>query len=201
MCRFANAVHDTHFIHPVIRSIILHFWLAYVHPFTDGNGRTARALFYWSMLRHGYWIFEYISISSIIREASTKYARAFLYTETDDNDLTYFILYHLDVINKAIKSLHEYIKKKTKEQKILEQRMRHIDMLNHRQAALIAHALRHPHHRYTVKSHMTSHNVVYQTGRTDLQDLENKGLLTSMKRGRTFVFIPPEDLESRLSKL
>ena len=54
------------FIHPMIRSIILHFWLAYDHPFVDGNGRTARALFYWSMLRHGYWLFEFISISQII---------------------------------------------------------------------------------------------------------------------------------------
>jgi hypothetical protein len=42
------------FIHPVMRAITLHFWLAYDHPFCDGNGRTARALFYWSMLKQGY---------------------------------------------------------------------------------------------------------------------------------------------------
>lgn len=47
MCDFANG-HNTDgpYMHPLIRAIILHFWLAYDHPFEDGNGRTARALFY-----------------------------------------------------------------------------------------------------------------------------------------------------------
>ena len=91
MCDFANSKTPEGFVHPVLRSIILHFWLAYDHPFVDGNGRVARALFYWSMLRHGYWLFEFVSISQIILKAPVKYGRAFLYTETDDNDLTYFI--------------------------------------------------------------------------------------------------------------
>jgi Fic family protein len=103
MCDFANGKSPDYFIHPVIRSIILHFWLAYDHPFVDGNGRVARALFYWSMLRSGFWLFEFISISQIIRSHPAKYGRAFLYTETDDNDLTYFIIYHLEVIMRAIR--------------------------------------------------------------------------------------------------
>ena len=84
MCAFANGDHPGGFIHPVLRSIILHFWLAYDHPFLDGNGRTARALFYWSMLRHGYWLFEFIPISRIILRAPSKYGLAYLYTETDE---------------------------------------------------------------------------------------------------------------------
>ena len=106
MCAFANGRTPEHFVHPVIRAIVLHFWLAYDHPFVDGNGRTARALFYWLMLRHRYWLFEFVSISQIIVKAPAKYARAFLYTETDDNDLTYFVIYHLEVIRQAIKALY-----------------------------------------------------------------------------------------------
>ena len=64
LCAFASEERDgEQFIHPVIRSIAIHFWLAYDHPFVDGNGRTSRALFYWSMLHRGYWLFEYVSIS------------------------------------------------------------------------------------------------------------------------------------------
>src|SRR5205814_10028127 len=69
---FSTAIHTLSLhdalpiFHPMVRSMILHFWLAYDHPFVDGNGRTARALFYWSMLRNGYWMFEYITISKII---------------------------------------------------------------------------------------------------------------------------------------
>src|SRR5207244_7969430 len=97
------------FIHPAVRSILLHFWLAYDHPFVDGNGRTARALFYWSMLRQGYWLFEFVSISEILVKAPAKYAMSFLCTETDDNDVTYFLLYQCEVIRRAIASLHNYI--------------------------------------------------------------------------------------------
>ena len=96
MVRFANAEHGTNtdggtFLHPVIRAIVLHFWLAYDHPFADGNGRTARALFYWAMLRQGYWIFEFLSISPFLKRTPEQYARAFLYAETDESDATYFI--------------------------------------------------------------------------------------------------------------
>jgi len=201
MCDFANSKTPGEFIHPVLRSIILHFWLAYDHPFIDGNGRVARALFYWSMLRHNYWLFEFISISQIILEAPIKYARAFLYTETDDNDLTYFIIQQLDVIRRAMKELHDYIERKTAALQAVESRLHGITVLNHRQQALISHALRHPNQRYTFKSHQMSHNVVYQTARTDLLDLESRHLLVSRKVGRTWYFTPAQDLEERLSRL
>jgi Fic family protein len=201
MCDFANGKTPKYFIHPVIRAIILHFWLAYDHPFVDGNGRTARALFYWSMLRHNFWLFEFISISQIIRKAPVKYGRAFLHTETDDNDLTYFILYHLDVIQRAIEELHKYIKRKTEKLQAIERQLRGVAVLNYRQRALISHALRHPHYKYTIKSHQISHNVVYQTSRTDLLDLERRGLLKSNKIGKTWYFTPVNDLEEKLAEL
>lgn len=201
MCDFANGKSPTSFIHPVIRSIILHFWLAYDHSFVDGNGRTARALFYWSILRHRYWLFDFLSISQIIVKAPAKYARSFLYTETDDNDLTYFIIYHLEVIQQAIKTFYEYIEHKAKRLQVIEQQLRGVVVLNHRQRALISHALRHLHHKYTIKSHQISHNVVYQTARTDLIDLGNRGLLRSQKIGKTWYFTPVSDLEEKLTKV
>jgi Fic family protein len=201
MCDFANGKTPAHFIHPVIRSIILHFWLAYDHPFGDGNGRTARALFYWSMLHHGFWLFEFISISQIILKAPAKYGRAFLYTETDDNDLTYFIIYHLKVIERAINELHDYIRRKTESLRAVEHRLRILAGFNHRQRALIGHALRHPQQQYTIESHRMSHNIVYQTARTDLFDLENRGLFESRKISRTWYFTPVSNLEDKLIKL
>jgi Fic family protein len=201
MCDFANSKSPVGFVHPVIRSIILHFWLAYDHPFVDGNGRVARALFYWSMLHHGYWLFEFISISQIILKAPATYGRTFLYTETDDNDLTYFVLYQLRVIQRAIKELHEYIKRRTERLQAIERELRGVAGLNHRQRSLVSHALRHPYQQYTIRSHQTSHNVVYQTSRLDLLDLENRGLLTSRKIGKTWYFTPVSDLERKLAKV
>ena len=162
---------------------------------------TARALFYWSMLNHGYWMAEFISISSIIRKQASQYYRALLYTETDENDLTYFILYHLDVIERAVEELHAYIARKSRSIQAVERELRFATALNYRQRSLISHALRHPEFNYTIQSHKTSHNVVYQTARFDLLDLAERGLLRSRKVANTWYFTPVADLESRLSGL
>jgi Fic family protein len=204
LCDFANrAGDDEPFVHPVIRALLLHFMLGYDHPFVDGNGRTARALFYWSMARSGYWLMEYVSISRLLRQAPSKYARAYLHAETDGNDVTYFIIHQLGVIDQAITDLHGYIERKAVEQLSAEHLLRHstrlADELNHRQVTLLSHALRHPGHGYTVESHRRSHRVTTQTARTDLQQLARNGLLEQRKRGRAFLFLAPGDLSDRIS--
>lgn len=198
MCDFANGKTPNTFVHPALRAIILHFWLAYDHPFADGNGRTARALFYWSMLRSDFWLFEFISISSIIRKAPAQYARSFLYTESDDNDLTYFVSGQIKVIMKALEELVQYVKRKTKQVRAMEAELRGVEVLNHRQKALISHALRHPQHRYSIESHKRSHNVVYQTARSDLLNMVERGLLIKNKIGRRLYFSPVPDLNKSL---
>ncbi len=201
MCDFANGKTPHDFVHPVLRAIILHFWLAYDHPFADGNGRTARALFYWSMLRSGYWLCEFISISQIILKAPTQYYKAYLHTETDENDLTYFILYHLNVIQQSLISLNEYVQRRTAKLRVLEQNIRNVTLLNHRQRELISHALKHPETLYSIEGHRTSHSIAYGTARTDLFDLANRNLLNTQKSGRTYYFRAAPDLDERLKTL
>ena len=200
MCEFANRTGSAKsFVHPVLRAIILHFWLAYDHPFLDGNGRTARAIFYWSMLSQGYWLFEYVSISRILREAPAQYARSYLYTETEDNDITYFIVYQLEVILRAMDELWAYLQKKAEQMQAVIRLLKSTEGLNHRQIALLSHAVRHPGKEYSIRSHQVSHNVAYATARADLRDLVEKGFLTSRKLGRkSYTFLSPGDLERRL---
>ncbi len=206
LCTFANSStpevgsSGEPFIHPAVRSMLLHFWLAYDHPFVDGNGRTARALFYWSMLRQGYWLFEFVSISEILVKAPARYALSFLHTETDENDVTYFLVYQSDVIRRAINSLHDYIDAKSKELRALENTLRHAPDLNYRQQALLGHALRHPGMRYTVAGHRRSHGIVYETARRDLLDLERAGLLELRRDGKAFIFVTPSDVVDRVQR-
>ncbi len=181
-----------------MRAITLHFWLAYDHPFCDGNGRTARALFYLAMLHQGYRLFEFISISSVINKARGQYERSFLLSETDDNDLTYFLLAQAKVIQQAITNLHAYLERKAGEVKSLERRLEGMDALNHRQLALLRHALRHAGFRYTVLSHQNSHGVSNQTARSDLQKLAGRSLLIPGKDGNRDIFRVPPDLAARL---
>jgi len=198
LCRFANGETPAVFIHPVVRAIALHFWLAYDHPFCDGNGRTARALFYWSMLHQGYGLFEFISISSVINKARGQYERSFLLSESDDNDLTYFLLAQVKVIQQAIGSLHTYLERKAHAVGALQLRLEGMEGLNHRQIELLRHALRHSGFRYTVVSHQNSHGVSHQTARSDLQKLATRGLLIAGKDSRREIFRVPEDLAMRL---
>lgn len=205
ICNFANTTHPSQFLHPVLRAIILHFLLAYDHPFEDGNGRTARALFYWSMLKQGYWTMEFISISRILKSAPAKYTRAYLHTETDENDTTYFIIHQLEVINRAIKDLLIYLEKKSKEIKTVEQLLKKSpeiqNLLNYRQIALINRALKNPDAIFYVESHRGAHNVTYDTARTDLLKLVDKGLLVKTKIGKAFVFSATKNLRQKLANI
>ncbi|MGB2984817.1 MAG: Fic family protein [Phycisphaerae bacterium] len=201
MCAFANGETPAGFVHPVARSILLHFWLAYDHPFVDGNGRCARALFYWSMLQHDYWLCQFFSISQVILKAPTRYARTFLYVESDDNDLTYFLLDQLAATQKAVDGLHQYLDQKVAQRRQLERHVRLASLLNERQLDLIAHALRHPNTQYDISQHQNTHGVVYQTARTDLLALADSGFLVKRKIGKTFYFYPTPDLEEKLADL
>ncbi len=205
ICDFANNGQSGSFIHPVLKAIVLHFMLAYEHPFVDGNGRTARALFYWAMINEGYWLAEFISISQVIKRAPVKYGKAFLYTETDGNDLTYFILYQLEIIKKAISELHEYLGEKMQgiksAQDLLYGEKKLRKKLNIRQVALLKHALSHPNYIYSINEYQSSYGIAYETARKDLMQMSDVfSFLKKLKDGRTFVFISPPDLKERIEK-
>lgn len=206
LCQFANDDEKSEpFVHPVIRAILIHFMIGYDHPFVDGNGRTARALFYWAMARQGYWLMEFLSISHVLRKAPAQYVRAYLHTETDDNDATYFIIHQLDAIRQSITALHHYLGRTAKEQRetgrLLASSQKLRDQLNHRQIALLTHALKHPGERYLVEGHQRSHGVVYETARSDLLRLAKLGLLQKTQSGRAHAFTAPNDLRERIDTL
>ncbi|MES9880714.1 MAG: Fic family protein, partial [Sedimenticola sp.] len=207
LCDFANQESNSEsgvtFLHPVIRAIVLHFMLAYDHPFCDGNGRTARALFYWAMAKQGYWLMEFISISRIIKQAPAQYSKAFLYTETDENDLTYFLIHQMEVIHQAVDALHIFLDQKMQEineaERMLTNNARLRGKLNFRQLALLRHALKHPRFSYVVQEHQKSHGISYDVARKDLLQMADKlKLLVKTKQGKQYYFVVPNDLEQRL---
>ena len=195
MCDFANGKTPKHFIHPIVRSVLLHFWLAYDHPFVDGNGRCARALFYWSMFHNEYLSTRFISISNVLHRAPTRYARAFLYCETDENDATYFLIHQLSAIQRAIEGLRSHLQREGESRRKVHGLAELATGLNQRQVDLVSHALRHPGVRYDIFRCQTRYGVVYQTARTDLLDLVERGMLVKQKVGRTFHFYPSSRLQ------
>lgn len=198
LVRFANDEAPMPFVHPAIKAIMLHFMMAYIHPYEDGNGRTARALFYWSMLRSGYWLTEYLAVSQTICKSRQQYYMAFRYCEKDESDATYFIHYHLRAVEKALVSFEGYVSRKQAESRNLRLRFEIASQLNERQKALLTHALKNRGTVYSIASHGNSHNISYQTARKDLLALENMGLLTAVSR-HPLQFVPMPGMRQRLS--
>lgn len=206
LCNFANQDHSQRnqdFIHPIIKAIILHFMIAYIHPFGDGNGRTARAIFYWSILRSDYWLFEYVSISKFIKEKRGAYDKSFIYTETDDFDLTYFIYNQVETIEKAVKSLYEYIDRKRDE---FDDFMNWIDKsplaktLIRGHLEILKEALKSPGREFAAKQVAIDFGVSENTARKYLTALVDKDLLilAQSKRGKARIYIAPANLKARL---
>ena len=201
---FANHDDDGRDTHPFVKAVALHFMIGYDHPFVDGNGRTTRALFYWSMARSGYWLTQYLTISSVIRQTPAQYVRAYVHSETDDSDITYFVYYNLQVMRKAVGNLHSYLASKSRDMERLWNVLSAPDtalLLNHRQVALLGHLLKNPGQTYVIASHQRSHNVTYQTARTDLIGLTELGFLQASKRGRKLVYRKSSEFESKLESI
>lgn len=208
LCRFANDRHDgqggRHFIHPLVKAIILHFMLGYEHPFRDGNGRTARALFYWFMLKSGYWPFEYISISALLKEAPMQYGRSYIHTQTDGFDLTYFVIYQLRVIERAMNEFMLYFEGKRQEAVELMSWLDSLDLkegLNYRQGHFLKKVLQHPGRIYTPRELTHDYDISENTARKDLEKLVGMKLLFKVQEGKNHLYIARDDAQFNLKKL
>lgn len=179
LCRFFNEQDAPQFIHPIIRGIIIHFMVAYVHPFADGNGRTARALFYWYMLKQGYWLTEYLSISRVIAKSKKSYEKAFLYTEADGMEMGYFVAYNMRVLQQSFKQLQDYIKRKQEEKRAANSFLR-IGNINTRQAQIIKMFADDSNLVVTIADLQAKFLVSPTTAKADVVGLMNMGLLAEI---------------------
>lgn len=200
LCDFANRESGDNFIHPIIKAVVIHFVLAYIHPFVDGNGRTARSLFYWYMIKKGYWLTEYLSISRIIYTNKKAYEKAFLYTENDSNDLSYFIQYHLEVMKKAFEELKKYLQRKIDEQQSIF-RFEGISHINERQRYVLQAISDSKRVLFTPKELATQFDVSAKSARTDLQELVKMGYMTATYLNkRAMGYIKSDQFERLLSE-
>ena len=187
LCTFFNEKQSQVFIHPIIRGIIIHFMIAYMHPFVDGNGRTARALFYWYMLKQKYWLMEYLSVSKVIAKSKKSYEKSFLYTEADNNDVGYFVAYNLRMLALSFKQLQDYLKRKQEERKAANAFLQLGD-LNARQAQIIKMFVDNPKEVITVKDIQSRFLISATTAKGDIMGLLARGLIdefafNKVKRG------------------
>jgi len=187
------------FLHPIVKAIMLHFWFAYLHPFCDGNGRLSRSLFYWYLLRQGYWLISYVPISTVIKKSPTQYSDAFVFSEQYNNDLTYFLDYNLRKIEQAFRMFDEHIEHVKKKALEIDKLLPDQD-LNNRQKQVIHHLLGKPDGKVTVTQHGNFHEVGWITANKDLKDLHTRGYLESSRKGREIYYQASPKLQGFLKE-
>lgn len=185
LIRFANNENGGGFMHPIIKAIFLHFWVGILHPFYDGNGRLARTIFYWYLLKEGYWAMQYLPISLVIKEAPIKYGMAYIYSEQDGYDLTYFYDFHMGKLMQALENFKAYLERKIEENKNI-QNLFHINYaLNSRQIQALHYLLAQGEGSYVnPSSYEALCGISRTTAIADLKAIERMKLVESKKIGK-----------------
>lgn len=183
-----------YFFHPILKAIILHFMIGYLHPFCDGNGRTARAIFYWYLLKNGFENIGFLPISTEIMKKRSLYDSSFIYTEQEYGNITYSVNMMIEILESAKRSFEEYIKKEKeniKEKRELEKKYYDLS-LNTRQIDLIQYFKKYPEKHTDFKYHATIQNISLLTSRKDLLGLEKSKLLFSKVISNKRLFYPTD---------
>ncbi|MFZ2225882.1 MAG: Fic family protein [Candidatus Moraniibacteriota bacterium] len=192
---FANDDLEEAFLHPVIKAIMLHFWIGYLHPFVDGNGRLARLMFYWYLLKKNYWAFAYLPISRTIKRAHAQYIKAYVYTEQDEQDLTYFIDYNTRKIELARREFDDYLSDQSRKNSQMGAIAKSKHELNDRQIKLLQYLCDNPDGRTAIRAHMSINDISRMTAFNDLKYLENNKFLFSKKIGREVFYYGAEKIK------
>ena len=178
LCKYVN---NESFVPPLIKASIIHFMIAYIHPFIDGNGRLARSLFYWYLIKKGYPLAEFLAISKSIKAHRGSYDLAYLHSETDDNDMTYFIKFNLKCVEESLNIFLKYLDRKVKEQKEFEKNILSDEDMNIRQKMILQDAMKDG-NAFSVYEVQSKYQTAYQTARTDVLGLIEKGMVKEFGR-------------------
>lgn len=177
------------FIHPVVKACIIHFYIAYVHPFFDGNGRVARAFSYMYLLKNKYEFFKFFSISSVVNKKRNKYYNAIKDTEDYDSDLTYFITTYTEMTRDSVYEVIEKLLKELKHESLMQSLVTDEVFLNDRQKKYLSYMKRKDNNLTTIDHYQKRMKVAYETARRDLTELAELGLFRKVKKSKKYIFM------------
>src|SRR3990167_3730409 len=173
-------------VHPVLKAGIVHYVLAFIHPFVDGNGRTARAFATLVLFSEGYDIKKFFSLEEYFDRDAKRYYKTLQSVsnqkvgELSDRDLTSWLEYFCEGLAEELERVKMRVQKLSLDSK-LKGRTGQI-ALSERQMKLVEY----------IEANGSVNNQTWRrlladfsddTILRDLKDLQKKGLIK--KKGST----------------
>ena len=156
-----------------VKAIVIHYFFVYIHPFCDGNGRCARLLMQNYLIKSGLEKFKGISISSGVLKNRSGYYNALENSENSYNDITFIIIYYLEIIRDALYSACEGF----------GYQERHMEMSS-RQKRVIEYLRKNKGHLITPEIYAKRYGTDIETAKAELTALTEAGILSAYKNGR-----------------
>jgi Fic family protein len=171
------------YIHPLIRGILVHYFIAYIHPFFDGNGRTARALFYFKAMRNKLDYIQLLSVSAYLKEHGSQYEKAFEKVVSNDFDVTYFIDFCLDSIHSALTAVSKKVSYLLRVNALREQLG-----LSPNQVGLLQRMALQRFRTVSSEEYAAQISMSREAARQELKALAEHGLIDEAKSGKKLVY-------------
>lgn len=171
------------YLHPLIKCILVHYFIAYIHPFFDGNGRTARALFYFKALRNELSYVELLSVSAYLKDHGKQYEKSFEKVVGNDYDMTYFITFCLDSMLSALNE----VSRKVSSLLQMADLKRRFGISDH-QVGLLQRMALNKFRAVSIEEYAAQIHKSREFSRQDLKQLKSIGLLDEVKSGKKFVY-------------
>ncbi len=176
-------------IHPLIKAALVHLYFAHVHPFDDGNGRSARALSNLYLMKQDYHFINFLAPSDYFDHHRSEYYKALQNTQNHNWDATFFILYYLKALREQLRNVQSEIEKETKIKDIRNILSIKIQAkLDKKQVKALQWMLENR-QKLTTKKYCKMIHCSDETARKDFNLLLKVGLVLKVGRGRAIGYI------------
>lgn len=120
MGKLTTFINEESEINDLLKAAVIHFYIGYLHPYFDGNGRMARLIHLWHLVQQGYSSTLFVPFSSYVEKSRKHYYNAYTLVEENEKisgvlDITPFLIYfienvynHLEAEAPQIKTMDQF---------------------------------------------------------------------------------------------
>jgi len=183
-------------VHPLEKAAVAHIYFVTIHPFFDGNGRTARALSYMILLKAGYDFYKQVPISSILAEERSSYYKAIKACQNPENgyDITYFVQYYVGMLERSANCVKDELLRMERYERLKKS---HMEQLNDRILAGAGWVIQEPDLLLTTEKWQKKYAVSFETARQDLNALVSADFLIKITKGHKHYYKCIEDISEK----